>query len=1163
MRSKALGIGCVMLYLAASSGRSPAQDRAVTTIKGDADHAVQVDSAVVESDESAAPIQLVPIPAGTAFLRHTVAVGGGDVTAGADDQLIFSNTLGSFGAALGAGRLVSDDITTVVPNNCKLRRYEFPVMGKVDPNGLGGPYTVDYVLYSTCPLSLPSASRAGVEIAGTRGRAEFLDDAPRLITFVAGANVPLPTNFWFGVQFDRGNAGPVVGAPPLSGFSCDQFDFPQFPCGANLGGFPDDPQASFNLEIYSDSTCTNTFTGYKNHKPGNSTFNPGTSVYFADDIQLGGTACSLVGYDVTLKGVGFYEFDLRNNCDGGVIAGTQKNFTIGSGTDTRIARFNFAQPIALPQNLWFSARVNNSTGGVVVTGRQACIGRSEDLVGVIGEDQQCTIIDVPGQGVHAALDVTITCAGAAPVGACCDMNITQCNGGPNDGAVCSGKCSNSVNTGCTLNSDCLEGGTCASNIDCNLCSGGSLDGSPCDSLIPAAQNPCILGGGSCPVQGTCDSICREVPQTNCSFPPRFTILRPSWLQGAVCTPDPFVAPFGQVCGVAACCYGDQGGDQCDELTEADCNQAGDLTKPRQWQPGRYCNYPQGQRCPRIACLARTGECSQARCTPACEGNPPCVVSPTCCDSCPPVGCDNAECCTIICDADPFCCETEWDSPCADRARDDCDVPPANDVCAPDESLEGARTITDNPPSSVESDSGRATASPDDPVFGCYVDNPGTAGLQTVWYKFVATDTSALVQTCNSNSPADDSLVSVFAVGNPSDETTQCSSLIPLACSDDSPPDCCDTGNCSKICAKPLIPGNLYYIMVASKNLLSAGRAYRLNLSSVCSNPAAAPGDFCPAALTAFDGTTEYDLGNMSLDPPAEDCMDRATNDMWFNYTATCSGLLTVQTCGDTRDTNLALYDGNVCPPIAGAPLACNANFGGTCGLGAKLADVDVIEGNAYKIRLADTAENRPAGNLQIACVQSDCPAGQFVFTDPPNPVLDAARPHLPDAPAQLQGIKIIKGTGPRDALSSCFSLCETTNSGNFIESIVEDPTENYTITLSKPIAAGAMTTITYRDTHGLKSSGRFTSHPGNVSGDATTSSTDDITGLNGLIALLDAPAPPACGNYCADINRSGRITPADLLEEVDLMTNGGPYDPPAGGWDGSQNQSTNPACPVP
>jgi len=250
-----------MLCLASVAGRALAQDRAVTTAKSEEDRIVPVDPATVEDAEASGPIQYVPIEAGTVFERYTVFADDADVTAGVSEQLVFSNTLGTFMAALGSGNLVADDITTTVPGGCKLTRYEFPVVGKVEPAGVGGPYTVDFALYRSCPGSVPAASRPGLIIPGTQGQSIFPNDAPRLISFVAGPNVPLQTNMWLGVKFSRSNAGVIVGTPPLQGFSCDQFDFPGFPCSNDLGGFPDQPQASFNLQIYADSACSASFTG--------------------------------------------------------------------------------------------------------------------------------------------------------------------------------------------------------------------------------------------------------------------------------------------------------------------------------------------------------------------------------------------------------------------------------------------------------------------------------------------------------------------------------------------------------------------------------------------------------------------------------------------------------------------------------------------------------------------------------------------------------------------------------------------------------------------------------------------------------------------------------------------------------------------------------------
>ncbi len=45
----------------------------------------------------------------------------------------------------------------------------------------------------------------------------------------------------------------------------------------------------------------------------------------------------------------------------------------------------------------------------------------------------------------------------------------------------------------------------------------------------------------------------------------------------------------------------------------------------------------------------------------------------CCATIGATGCDNAACESLICSQDPFCCQTQWDSLCADAANEQCDV----------------------------------------------------------------------------------------------------------------------------------------------------------------------------------------------------------------------------------------------------------------------------------------------------------------------------------------------------------------------------------------------------------------------------------------------------------------------------------------------------------
>ncbi len=45
---------------------------------------------------------------------------------------------------------------------------------------------------------------------------------------------------------------------------------------------------------------------------------------------------------------------------------------------------------------------------------------------------------------------------------------------------------------------------------------------------------------------------------------------------------------------------------------------------------------------------------------------------SCCEANGTPYCDDADCCALVCDLDPFCCNTEWDSICASQAQESCE-----------------------------------------------------------------------------------------------------------------------------------------------------------------------------------------------------------------------------------------------------------------------------------------------------------------------------------------------------------------------------------------------------------------------------------------------------------------------------------------------------------
>jgi hypothetical protein len=81
-----------------------------------------------------------------------------------------------------------------------------------------------------------------------------------------------------------------------------------------------------------------------------------------------------------------------------------------------------------------------------------------------------------------------------------------------------------------------------------------------------------------------------------------------------------------------------------------------------------CDIGWDQECADLA----IGACSPDACAgQACPGDGECCVQ----NGSP--GCHDINCCNLVCGSDPYCCDTEWDSTCANMARELC-----SDICEP-------------------------------------------------------------------------------------------------------------------------------------------------------------------------------------------------------------------------------------------------------------------------------------------------------------------------------------------------------------------------------------------------------------------------------------------------------------------------------------------------
>ncbi|HEX6883563.1 MAG TPA: hypothetical protein VF530_09290 [Planctomycetota bacterium] len=184
-----------------------------------------------------------------------------------------------------------------------------------------------------------------------------------------------------------------------------------------------------------------------------------------------------------------------------------------------------------------------------------------------------------------------------------------------------------------------------------------------------------------------------------------------------------------------------------------------------------------------------------------------------------------------------------------------------------------------------------TTDPDDPAYSCRFGGPGQ-GVNAGWMKFVATDTSAQIDTLGST--AFDTMLAVY------DGT--CGAFVELACNDDA------FGLLSSLCVDGLIPGNTYYIQASSFSAFDTGDI-QVNVECPCPLP---PGnDECENAEgLAVPGSVTFD-NSLATDDIAVPCgvFSGPFKNVWYLVAGT-GGTMSATTCNtDTlvTDTKISVF----------------------------------------------------------------------------------------------------------------------------------------------------------------------------------------------------------------------------------------------------------------
>ena len=157
-----------------------------------------------------------------------------------------------------------------------------------------------------------------------------------------------------------------------------------------------------------------------------------------------------------------------------------------------------------------------------------------------------------------------------------------------------------------------------------------------------------------------------------------------------------------------------------------------------------------------------------------------------------------------------------------------------------------------------------------------------------------------------------------------------------------------------------IAGNSYLFEVLGYNSDAVGEGV-ITISSEGAPPST-NNDNCQNAKQIGDVTDmPFDTTSASHDGPGL-CM--YSSNLWYCYTASCTGEVTVSLAGSSYDTMLAVYDGCECYPTSGDMIECNDDTNNS-----RQSEIvfDAVAGNQYLIEVGGYALEAGQGLLSVSC----------------------------------------------------------------------------------------------------------------------------------------------------------------------------------------------------
>ncbi|OHB63115.1 MAG: hypothetical protein A2168_04655 [Planctomycetes bacterium RBG_13_50_24] len=176
----------------------------------------------------------------------------------------------------------------------------------------------------------------------------------------------------------------------------------------------------------------------------------------------------------------------------------------------------------------------------------------------------------------------------------------------------------------------------------------------------------------------------------------------------------------------------------------------------------------------------------------------------------------------------------------------------------------------------------------------------------------------------------------------------------IECSDDT-----NTSQQSEIVFEA-IAGTQYLIEVGGYNQITGQGLLSISCEGVTPPPSSK--DDCENAKAIGNvKDMPFDTTNATFDGSGL-CM--TSPNIWYCYTATCTGQATVSLAGSNFDTMLAVYDGCECDPTSNDLIECNDDAGGDY---QSAVTFNAIAGKQYLIEVGGYGTEKGAGLISIEC----------------------------------------------------------------------------------------------------------------------------------------------------------------------------------------------------